>query len=44
MFSKKDLEEICDLVIEENKTRTAGEKPLYLMYDQIYSQLTLWRS
>ena len=40
MFTKKDLEEICDLVIAENKTRTAGEKPLYLMYDQIYSQLT----
>ena len=40
MFSKKDLEEICDLVIVENKTRGAGEKPLYLLYDQIYSQLT----
>ena len=40
MFTKKDLEEICDLVIAENKTRAAGEKPLYLLYDQIYSQLT----
>ena len=40
MFTKKDLEEICDLVIEENKTRKPGEKPLYIMYDQIYSQLT----
>lgn len=40
MFSKKDLEDICDLVIEENKTRAAGEKPLYFLYDQIYSQLT----
>jgi aspartate aminotransferase len=40
MFGKKDLEEICDLVIAENKTRAAGEKPLYLLYDQIYSQLT----
>ncbi|WP_179412296.1 pyridoxal phosphate-dependent aminotransferase [Mucilaginibacter sp. E4BP6] len=40
MFAKKDLEEICDLVIAENKTRAAGEKPLYLLYDQIYSQLT----
>jgi len=40
MFRKKDLEEICDLVIAENKTRKAGEKPLYLLYDQIYSQLT----
>jgi aspartate aminotransferase len=40
MFSKKDLEEICDLVIAENKTRQPGEKPLYILYDQIYSQLT----
>lgn len=40
MFSKEDLEGICDLVIAENKTRKAGEKPLYLLYDQIYSQLT----
>jgi aspartate aminotransferase len=40
MFTKKALEEICDLVIAENKTRAAGEKPLYMMYDQIYSQLT----
>ena len=40
MFAKKDLEEICDLGIAENKTRAAGEKPLYLLYDQIYSQLT----
>ncbi|WP_426582398.1 pyridoxal phosphate-dependent aminotransferase [Mucilaginibacter sp. R-33] len=40
MFSKKDLEEICDLVIAENKSRAVGEKPLYLLYDQIYSQLT----
>ncbi len=40
MFAKKDLEEICDLVIAENKTRSANEKPLYIMYDQIYSQLT----
>jgi len=40
MFAKKDLEEICDLVIAENKSRGTDEKPLYLLYDQIYSQLT----
>ena len=40
MFSKKDLEEICDLVLEENNKRKAGEKPLYILYDQIYSMLT----
>jgi aspartate aminotransferase len=40
MFSRKDLEEICDLVIEENQSRAKGEKPLYVMYDQIYWMLT----
>ncbi|GAB3824082.1 pyridoxal phosphate-dependent aminotransferase [Pontibacter rugosus] len=40
MFSKKDLEEICDLVLEENRSRNEGEKPLYLLYDQIYWMLT----
>ena len=35
-FDKKELEAICDLVIEENNNRTEGEKKLYLMYDQIY--------
>ncbi|MGN7203668.1 pyridoxal phosphate-dependent aminotransferase [Pedobacter sp. SAFR-022] len=40
MFSAEQLEEICDIVLEENKSRSAGEKPLYLMYDQIYSLLT----
>ncbi len=40
MFSKKDLEEICDLVIAENKSRKEGEKPLYILYDQVYWTLT----
>ncbi|HEY4651528.1 MAG TPA: aminotransferase class I/II-fold pyridoxal phosphate-dependent enzyme [Pontibacter sp.] len=40
MFAKKDLQEICDLVVEENKSRAAGEKPLYVLYDQIYWMLT----
>jgi aspartate aminotransferase len=40
-FRKKDLEEICDLILEENAKRaTANKKPLYLMYDQIYWALT----
>ncbi|HET6226988.1 MAG TPA: pyridoxal phosphate-dependent aminotransferase [Bacteroidia bacterium] len=40
-FRKNDLEEICDLILEENKKRNAaGKKPLYLMYDQIYWALT----
>ncbi len=40
MFEKTDLEEICDLVIAENASRQSGEKPLYIMYDQIYAMLT----
>jgi len=39
-FRKEELEAICDLVIEENESRTEGEKKLYLMYDQIYWTLT----
>jgi len=40
VFSKETLEEICDLVLEINAQRTPGQKPLYLMYDQIYWALT----
>jgi len=40
MFERTDLEEICDLVIAENNNRQPGEKPLYIMYDQIYAMLT----
>jgi aspartate aminotransferase len=40
MFTAEQLDEICDIVLEENKSRAEGEKPLYLMYDQIYSLLT----
>jgi aspartate aminotransferase len=40
MFEKEDLEAICDLVIAENKSRAPGEKPLYILYDQIYAMLT----
>ena len=39
-FGKDELSTICDLVIEENKSRQEGEKKLYLMYDQIYWTLT----
>jgi aspartate aminotransferase len=40
MFSAKDLKEISELVLQENQSRGANEKPLYILYDQIYSQLT----
>ncbi|HWR33453.1 MAG TPA: aminotransferase class I/II-fold pyridoxal phosphate-dependent enzyme [Chitinophagaceae bacterium] len=39
-FKKEELEAICDLVIEENKRRSDGEKKLYVMYDQMYWHLT----
>lgn len=39
-FTKEGLAEICKLVVEENKRRPAGSKPLYLLYDQIYWTLT----
>lgn len=40
MFTKEQLTEICELILEENSRRGEDEKPLYLMYDQIYSNLT----
>lgn len=40
MYTKEQLSEICELVLEENKKRGEDEKPLYLMYDQIYSNIT----
>jgi aspartate aminotransferase len=40
MFTKQQLSEICQLVLDENSKRGENEKPLYLMYDQIYSNLT----
>lgn len=39
-MSKKTLEEICDMIIEENESRGGNEKKLYLMYDQMYWHLT----
>ena len=39
-FTQEALGEICDLVLEENARRRNGERPLYLMYDQVYWMLT----
>lgn len=39
-FGKKQLEEICDMVLAENKSRGEGEKPLYVLFDQMYWVLT----
>ncbi|WP_254245089.1 pyridoxal phosphate-dependent aminotransferase [Hymenobacter sp. BRD67] len=40
VFTKEVLEEICDLVLAENQRRGPDEKPLYILYDQIYWLLT----
>lgn len=39
-FSKDDLDEICQLVLEENRRRKPEEKKLYIMFDQMYFTLT----
>jgi aspartate aminotransferase len=39
-FTAEALSGICDLVLEENARRGSGERPLYLMYDQVYWMLT----
>lgn len=39
-FTRNGLLEICQLVLEENRKRPEGAKPLYLLYDQIYWALT----
>ncbi len=38
--SKSSLEEICDLVLAENKRRGDADRKLYVMFDQMYSTLT----
>ena len=39
-FTAESLGAICDLVLEENARRTAAEGALYVLYDQVYWQLT----
>lgn len=39
-LGQSELEKICDYVLEENASRTADEKKLYVMYDQMYWTLT----
>lgn len=35
-FAREQLAEIAQLVVDENRRRGAGQRPLYLLYDQIY--------
>ncbi len=39
-FDADALGAICDVVLEENASRPTSERPLYLLYDQVYWQLT----
>ena len=40
-FTKEGLQAICQLILEENYRRgESGRKPVYLLYDQVYCQLT----
>lgn len=39
-FTKEELTAICDMVLEENNSRSEGQKKLFVMYDQMYGQLT----
>ena len=39
-FTADELREICELVVEENERRGEGERPLFLLYDQVYWTLT----
>ncbi len=39
-FTKEALADICDIILAENKRRGPGQKPLFLLYDQIYWALT----
>lgn len=40
LLDARQLGEICDLVLEENARRGPGERPLFVMYDQVYWMLT----
>lgn len=39
-FTADALAAICDVVLEENASRASDERPLYLLYDQVYWMLT----
>jgi aspartate aminotransferase len=40
MFESSALGAICDLVLEENARRAGTERPLYVLYDQVYWMLS----
>jgi aspartate aminotransferase len=40
LFTAEQLGGICDAVLEENERRRGSDRPLYLVFDQIYWMLT----
>jgi len=40
VITEEQLAEICDVVLEENERRQGKDRPLYLLYDQVYWMLT----
>jgi aspartate aminotransferase len=40
VFTAEQLGEICDAVLEENERREGKDRPLYVLYDQVYWMLT----
>ncbi|HEV7992733.1 MAG TPA: aminotransferase class I/II-fold pyridoxal phosphate-dependent enzyme [Gemmatimonadaceae bacterium] len=44
VFTEEALGGICDLVLEENARRGATERPLFVMFDQVYWTLTFGRA
>ncbi|MGH8519089.1 MAG: pyridoxal phosphate-dependent aminotransferase, partial [Panacagrimonas sp.] len=40
VFTEQQLADICDVIIEENELRLGRDRPLYLLYDQVYWMLT----
>lgn len=40
VFTHERLKEICEMVVDINQRRSADEKPLYVMFDQVYWLLT----
>jgi aspartate aminotransferase len=40
VFTAEQLGEICDAILEENDRRAGRDRPLYLLFDQVYWMLT----
>jgi len=40
VFGREQLTEICQLILDENRKRGEMNKPIYLLYDQIYWMLS----